>query len=340
MVMRTHRADRLTTVVVGGGGFIGSHLVRLLVARGKRKVIVVGRSSAPRFPLPPEVDYIQGDAGDVALNSRLFENCDEIVDLAYATVPKTSFEDPVHDVLANLPASVSLLRQASRYKLRRVLLVSSGGTVYGDAEYLPIDESHPTNPVSPYGITKLTLEKYAQMFHRLEGLPVVIVRPGNPFGPNQFGNLGQGFIGAAIFATLARQPVSVFGERGTVRDYVFIDDVAEGLLAALDQGVMGETYNIGTGIGLDNRAVLDALDTVVRPSGYSVEIAACPRRPFDVAANVLSPARITYVTGWRPHTNFIDGLGQTWSWALRHRPEEIESTQATSAEDARSRGSH
>lgn len=338
--MATPLAGSLTSVVVGGGGFIGSHFVRLLVARGNRKVIVVGRSPAPRFPLPSEVDYIQGDAGGVALNSRLLERCDEVVDLAYATVPKTSFEDPVHDVLANLPASVSLLRQASRCKLRRVLLVSSGGTVYGDAEYLPIDESHPTNPVSPYGITKLTLEKYAQMFHRLEGLPVVVVRPGNPFGPNQLGNLGQGFIGAATFATLARRPVSVFGERGTVRDYVFIDDLAEGLLAALEQGIVGETYNIGTGIGLDNRAVLDALDAVVRPSGYSVEIEVRPRRPFDVAANVLNPARMTYVTGWRPQTSFIDGLGQTWSWALRHRSDEIALTQATNVQRVRARGRH
>lgn len=312
-----NRSDtRLTTLIVGGGGFIGSHFARHLIARGARNVIVAGRSRAPRFPLPDGATYVQGDAGDVSFIGSLIEQCDEVVDLAYGTVPKTSFDDPVHDVLANLPASVALLRESCRRKIRRFVLVSSGGTVYGNAAYLPIDESHPTNPVSPYGITKLALEKYALMFHRLEGLPAVIVRPGNPYGPNQLGNLGQGFVGAAMFATLRRQPVSVFGERGTIRDYVFVEDLAEGLLAALDHGQVGETYNIGTGIGLDNRAVLDVLDAVARPSGYLVEVEVRPHRPFDVAANVLSPARLTYISGWRPQTDFEAGLSRTWSWAL------------------------
>src|SRR5690606_36441288 len=148
------------------------------------------------------VCYMPGNVEDVAFMNGLLEGCDELVDLAYATVPKTSFDDPVHDVLVNLPATVSLLRQAANFSLKRVLLVSSGGTVYGNAAYLPIDEAHPTNPVSPYGITKLAAEKYALLFHRLEGLPVVIARPSNPYGPNQMGNLGQGFIAAAMLATL------------------------------------------------------------------------------------------------------------------------------------------
>lgn len=308
---------RLTTLVVGGGGFIGSHFARLIMTQGARNVIVVGRSAAPRLPLPDGVTYLQGDAGDASFMGTLLDQCDEVVDLAYATVPKTSFEDPVHDVLVNLPASVALLREAARRELRRFVLVSSGGTVYGNASYLPIDESHPTNPVSPYGITKLALEKYALMFHMLEGLPTVIVRPGNPYGPNQLGNLGQGFVGAAMFATLRREPVSVFGERGTIRDYIYIDDLAEGLVAALVHGHVGATYNIGTGIGLDNRSVIDVLDSVARPSGYSVAIDVRPSRPFDVVANVLSPARLTYVSGWRPRTDLDAGLARTWGWALR-----------------------
>ncbi len=304
------------TLIVGGGGFIGSHLAHQLVKRGGREVTVVGRSAKPRFPLPESVSYVQGDVGEIAFIGRLLDNCDEVVDLAYATVPKTSFDDPVHDVLVNLPSSVVLLRQASQRKLRRVLLVSSGGTVYGNAAYLPIDEMHPTNPVSPYGITKLALEKYALMFHRLEGLPVVIVRPGNPYGPNQLGNLGQGFVGAALFAVLQRQPVRIFGERGTVRDYVFIDDLVAGISSALEHGNIGETYNIGTGIGLDNRDVLNILDKVARPAGYDVDIEIQPSRSFDVAANVLSSARLTYVSGWRPQTDFDAGIAKTWAWAM------------------------
>jgi UDP-glucose 4-epimerase len=238
-----------------------------------------------------------------------------VVDLAYATVPKTSFDDPVHDVLVNLPSSVVLLRQASQRRLRRLVLVSSGGTVYGNAAYLPIDETHPTNPVSPYGITKLALEKYALMFHRLEGLPIVIARPGNPYGPNQLSNLGQGFVGTALYSILQRQPVCVFGERGTVRDYVYIEDLVAGLSAALNHGNVGETYNIGTGIGYDNRSVLDEIDSIVRADGYSVQCEHRPFRAFDVAENVLSSARLTYLSGWRPQVDLHTGLEATWQWA-------------------------
>ena len=307
---------RLTTLVVGGGGFIGSHFVKLATEHGGRDVIVLGRSSKPRFSLPPGACYVQGDAGDIRLIRELLAKSDEVVDLAYATVPKTSFDDPVNDVLVNLPASVALLQEAAKHKLKCFVMVSSGGTVYGNAQYLPLDEAHPTNPMSPYGITKLALEKYAILYHHLQGVPSIVVRPGNPFGPKQLGNLGQGFIGAAIYASLRRNPVIIFGERGTIRDYVFVEDLAEGLLAVLDSGEVGETYNIGTGVGHDNRAVLDVLSNLVRNDGYSVEVEVRPLRPFDVAANVLSPARLTFISGWRPKIDFADGMRRTWEWAL------------------------
>ena len=239
---------------------------------------------------------------------------DEVIDLAYATVPKTSFDDPVHDILSNLPVTVNLLQQASTRKLRRFLLVSSGGTVYGNAHQLPINENHPNNPVSPYGITKLATEKYALMFHRLAGLPIVIARPSNPYGPNQFGNLAQGFIGAAMYAIAKKQAVALFGERGTVRDYIHIEDLCRGLLAALNSGMPGDIFNIGTGVGHDNRAVLDLLSTIVQSDGYAVEVEHHPERYFDVAENVLSAARLTYVSGWRASTTLENGLRDTWGW--------------------------
>jgi UDP-glucose 4-epimerase len=308
--------ERLTTLVVGGGGFIGSHFVKLASESGGRNVVVLGRSSKPRFSLPADVTYVQGNGTDVQLISGLFSKCDEVVDLAYATVPKTSFDDPVNDVLINLPASVAMLQEATRHKLKCFLLVSSGGTVYGNSEYLPIDEAHPTEPVSPYGISKLALEKYALMYHKVQGVPTIIVRPANPYGPNQLGNLGQGFVGAAMFASMRKRPVSIFGERGTIRDYVYVGDLAEGLLAVLNSGRAGDTYNIGTGIGHDNRIVLEMLSDVVRRTGYEVDVEVLPPRPFDVVANVLSSARLTCVSGWKPKTEFSEGLARTWTWAL------------------------
>jgi len=315
--LSTRPADKLRTLVVGGAGFIGSHLVRLLSESGRREIVVLARSPTPRFALPERVRYVAGNAGDSQLLPSLLANCDEVVDLAYASVPKTSFDDPVKDVLDNLPASVTLLQQCAHFPIKRLLLVSSGGTVYGNACSLPIDESHPTNPVSPYGITKLALEKYALMFHRLAGLPVVIVRPGNPYGPNQLGQLSQGFIGAALHAVLKRQDVAMFGQRGTVRDYLYIDDLARALLAALEHGEVGQIYNVGSGIGHDNLAVLEMLAEIVRNDGYVVKWRIHPDRHFDVAANVLNAARLTAISEWQPQIDLSRGLAMTWSWARR-----------------------
>ena len=301
-------------LVVGGGGFIGSHTVRSLIESGREDILVVGRSERPRFPLPAEVRYLRGDAEDAAFLEPILAECDEVLDLAYATVPKTSFDDPVHDVLVNLPATVTLLKLCSRRSLRRLVLVSSGGTVYGNADYLPIDESHPTNPVSPYGITKLASEKYALLFHRLAGLPVVIARPGNAYGPGQSGDPAQGFVGTAMFAAMNRVPVHLFGERGTTRDYVYVEDVASGLLAALEHGRPGEAYNIGTGVGLDNQDVLDILERTSSPEVAKIEVVREPPRPFDVLKNVLSSARLTDISGWRPEVEAPEGFHRTWHW--------------------------
>lgn len=307
------------TLVVGGAGFIGSHLTQLLARMGGRQITVLGRSAAPRFPLPENVGYIKGNVGDIEILVPLLEDCDEVIDLAYASVPKTSFDDPTNDVLENLPPSVTLLRQCVKHGVKRVLLVSSGGTVYGNPHYLPIDEGHPTDPISPYGITKLALEKYAQFFNRIEGLPVVIVRPGNPYGPNQLGMLQQGFIGASIDAVLNNKTINVFGKRGTVRDYIFIDDLSRGLVAALMSGETGKIYNIGTGIGYDNLAVLHILNEIVSKDGLAVNWYNEPQRSYDVTENVLSAARLTHVSGWRPEADLRRGLQLSWEWARKLR---------------------
>lgn len=305
------------TLVVGGGGFIGSHLVLKLLESGRKDIWVVGRSAEPRFLLPKAVRYISGDISNESFIRSILQGCDEVIDLAYSTVPKTSFEDPVHDVLANLPSSVTLIKVASEFNLRRFVLVSSGGTVYGNAAYLPIDEFHLTNPVSPYGITKLAIEKYALMFNHLSSLPVIIVRPGNPYGPNQLGNLGQGFIASAIFSILNNKQVNIFGESGTVRDYIYIDDLTNGLVAALDKGKVGDVYNVGTGIGLDNRDVLDAIIKISDRSKFPLNLVIQQERPFDVAENVLSSAKLTYISGWKPQTSIVAGLEKTWLWAIQ-----------------------
>lgn len=311
------RTNSCKTLIVGGGGFIGSRLVVVMAQDPDREIWVLGRSETPRLPLPSQVRYIQGDAGDRQLLSSLLSECEEVIDLAYGTVPKSSYDEPVQDVLLNLPPSVNLIQEAAQHHLRRFILVSSGGTVYGPAIRLPIDELHPTDPISPYGITKLALEKYALMFHRLGGLPAVIVRPANPYGPSQQGGRGQGLIGTAIHAILENAPINVFGQ-GTIRDYLYIDDVAEAIVAALNHGQPGEIYNVGSGVGIDNLAVIKRLTALADAAGYAVSIRDLPARGFDVPANVLDSTKLRKICGWVPRFDFDSALEWTWQEICRH----------------------
>ena len=306
---------RMRACVIGGAGFIGTQVTRQLLAAG-RDVVVLGRRARQDAALPAGAAYVSGDYGDRAVVKNVLRDVTEVIDLAYATVPQTSFADPIYDILANLPASVQLLQEAAAAKVGKLVLVSSGGTVYGNAQALPITEEHPTFPISPYGITKLTIEKYAGMFHRVADLPVAIARPGNAYGEGQRAFAGQGFIATAVHSIMRGETIRVFGAEGTVRDYVHVSDVASGILAVLDHGQPGQAYNIGTGVGRSNLEVLRDLEPHAARAGHSIRTEQLPARRFDVPANVLDTRKLSAISGWRPQVGFAAGLERVWHAAL------------------------
>jgi len=309
----------MTTCVIGGAGFIGRAVVDALLAAGGRRVLVLGREPAPTFPLPAGARYLQNSVGEEGSVLReAFSVADEIIDLAYATVPGTSFQDPINDILVNLPEAVRLFELASEFALRKFVWVSSGGTVYGRTRAGRIAESHPTQPLSPYGITKLAIEKYAHMYFESRGLPIVCVRPSNAFGPGQRVYAGQGFVATAIASVLDGREITLFGEHGTVRDYLHVADMARGIVAALEHGQAGEVYNIGSEVGLSNRQVLEALAPLAAAAGLAPRVRAAESRPFDVPTNVLDCGRLRAVSGWRPGRTFTEGLADTWAWYVAH----------------------
>ena len=272
-----------------------------------------------RHPLPDNCRYVSTDCRNgQALNSILLPHSD-VVDLAYATVPKTSFEDPLFDISSNLQPSVTLLQQASRAGIHRLVIVSSGGAVYGPAETLPISERHRTMPVRPYGITKLAVDCYAMMYHHTCGLPVTIVRPGNAYGEDQPSASGQGFIRAAIDAILNGDEINVYGERGTVRDYVHVADVASGIACGLSSGRPGVVYNIGTGIGTSNLDIISLLRPLAQDAGFDVRFQTQAPRSYDVEENVLDASLLAAHCGWAPTVSLKDGVEQMWKSALSRK---------------------
>lgn len=302
----------INTLIIGGAGFIGAHLNSQLISTG-RQVTVLGRRETPRYELPLGVRYVAGDFGEHDLISRLLDTHDEVIQLAYATVPNTSFENPLADLLQNLPPSVQLFSEAAARGIKLVL-VSSGGTVYGEATRLPISEDHFTKPISPYGVTKVTLENYANLYAATHGLKFVCVRPANAYGVGQRPFFGQGFIATAIASAMRGMPIKIFGPHGTVRDYLYASDLASGIVSALVQGHLSETYNLGSGVGLSNLEVIEAIRSLMCEIGYGVSLAVLPERAFDVKANVLDSTKLQRQTGWKPQVNFQDGLRRTREW--------------------------
>lgn len=302
----------LLTCVIGGTGFIGSAVVRELLAQGRR-VLVLGRQEVPQHALPVGVEYVVNDDSADLLRA-VMHRADEVIDLAYATVPQTSFQDPVNDILINVPATVRLFELAAEASLRKFVWISSGGTVYGRSRNAFQDEEHATNPISPYGITKLAIEKYAHLFYETRDLPITCVRPSNAFGEGQRAFSGQGFIATAIASILTGETISLFGESGTVRDYLHVQDMARGIVAALFYGHAGEVYNVGSGQGLSNRQVLDAMSPLASSAGVAIHVRVLPERAFDVPLNVLDSRKLTTHTGWQPALQFSEALLRTWQW--------------------------
>ena len=172
------------------------------------------------------------------------------------------------------------------------MLVSSGGTVYGEANELPVPETHPTKPISPYGVTKLTLENYAYLYAATHGLKFVCVRPTNAYGVGQRPFGGQGFIATALASTMHGQAIKIFGQNGTVRDYIYVSDLASGIVSALEKGCLSETYNLGSGVGLSNMDVINAIFPLMKAIGCDICVENLPERTFDVEANVLDSTKL------------------------------------------------
>ena len=299
-------------LVIGGAGFIGSHLIDALLLAG-RKVTVLSRRQRPVNTDFSDYEYIQGDFTDLNLLRRLLDAHQEVIHLAYATVPNTSFANPLADLLQNLPPAIQLFSEAASRGCR-LIYVSSGGTVYGEASALPISEQHSTNPISPYGVTKLTLEKYANLYSVTHGLQVICVRPANAYGERQPPFSGQGFISSAMGSIIKGNNVKIFGKSGTIRDYLYVRDIADGIVAILMHGRMGETYNMGSGIGRSNLDVLEAIKPLMLDIRYQTNVEHLPERIFDVANNILDSSKLTKDTDWLPKTDFQQGLLITRDW--------------------------
>ena len=304
--------DKLA-VVFGGAGFLGSHLTEALLAQG-RSVRVFDRENVDLRNL----DGVSGDwqfqGGDFVSEAdqrQAIDGAHTLFHLISTTIPATSNQDPVFDVETNMLSSVRLLDLARDHGVSRVVFVSSGGTVYGRPTKLPVAETHPTEPLVSYGVIKLAIEKYLALYSHLHGLSFRVLRLSNPYGPRQNAKVAQGAASVFLARVHAGMPLQIWGDGSVVRDYIYVADAVEGILAADSGQERAGIFNIGSGIGT---SLNDLVAEIRQVAGREFAVEYLPGRPFDVSASVLDISRARDELGWKPRVTLRDGLMKTWDW--------------------------
>ena len=305
----------MPSLVTGGAGFIGSHLVDALVERGEEVVILddlsTGRRENLTIALEHGAELVEGDVTDPATVSELVEGRrpGAIFQLAAQIDVRVSVSDPVFDLGVNVGGTINLLEAARRAEVGRFVLASTGGAIYGEGSDrdLPLDETAECLPDAPYGQSKYAAEGYLSLYERLYGLSTAALRLGNVYGPRQ-DPLGEAGV-VAIFcgALLEGRTPKVFGDGDQTRDYVYVADIVEAMLAAGDSSVVG-TFNIGTGV---ETSVLELGGMIADACDRPFEPEMAPPRPGEVQRIAIASSLATDELGWTAGTALPDGLVQT-----------------------------
>jgi UDP-glucose 4-epimerase len=294
-------------VVLGGTGFVGSAIARELIDEGYR-VSVAARTEPKSLPAwLAKATFIRLEASDALSYSEVLEGASHVVYSLAGLLPQESNLFPLRDVAETLRPLIGLLEALRSRPDTSMVFLSSGGTIYGNPRVLPVSEDHPTNPITSYGILKLTAEKYIGMYREIYGVKARILRIANAYGPLQPVGRAQGVVGEFIASVMKGSPVRIFGTGRSVRDYIHVDDVALAVAAALKSDGP-HILNVGTGVGTSLLQIHQMLQEIV---GRRIEIDFFESRGFDVESIVLDAAAYQALTGLTP-VELRTGLHQTW----------------------------
>lgn len=294
--------------MTGGAGFIGSNLVDALLQAGNTVCAVDDLSRGRREQLNPQAEFVQLDVTDAALLEVVGRQRPHVVfHLAAQIDVRNSVSDPVKDADANVVGTVNVLHACAEAGVRRLVLASSGGAIYGDTDVIPTPEEHPAVPASPYGTSKLCAEEYGRMFERMRGLEFVAMRYANVYGPRQDPHGEAGVVAIFSERLLRQQPATLNGDGKQTRDYVYVDDVVDANLRAAAAPRTG-TFNIGTGVETDVNQLWARLRTL---SGSTIEAEHGPAKPGEQARSCLDVTCARAQLGWQPAVDLDEGLQRT-----------------------------
>ena len=297
----------MRAVVTGGAGFIGSHVVEALLARGDEVHVLDNLSTGSREKLPQGAELHVGDIRSDAPAAVERARPDVVFHLAAQADVGTSVQRPDFDAGVNVVGTVRVL-EAARGAGAKIVFSSTGGAIYGECDG-PAAEDAPRRPISPYGISKLAGEEYLAGWNRLYGTRHVALRFANAYGPRQEPSLEGGVVSIFLERLAAGEPGTIFGDGGQTRDFVYVGDIVRAVLLAVEHE--GGVLNVGTGV---ETSVLDLHRLCAKVAGVEAEPKLTDARPGDVLRSVIDPSRAGRELAWRPERTLEEGLRATWDW--------------------------
>lgn len=306
-------------MLIGGNGFIGSHLADALLSHSIAVRIFDKQPELFRNPLR-EIEYFFGDITNFSALKETVNGCDTIVYLVHSFVPTSVLNKTGTEFCDSVNHFIKLLHCLEKSTIERIVYFSSGGAVYGNPQYVPVPEHHPLDPVSPYGVAKVTMEKYLQMFCRLNGKQYLIIRPSNPYGPRQNFKGNQGVIPIFMDKILNNRPVILWGCDSICKDYIFVKDLARATLELLLGDIVNHVFNIGMGAGTSLKELIALIEII---TGEKATITMKQPVATDVTNIILDCTKYRSTTGSDAcTTNLQDGMRETYRWLLNEQQAE------------------
>jgi len=302
-----------TCLITGGGGFLGSHLAEKLLKKDyKVRILELPQKEYPNLTsVIDKIELIKGDFTNSSIVQSVVKDIDFVFHLASTVLPQDSMENFAFDIESNVIGSIQLFEACRKQKIKKIIFSSSGGTVYGIPQNLPIPETHPTYPICSYGITKLTIEKYLNLYHHLYNLDYIVLRSSNFYGGRRESFRRQGAIDVFLHKVKHKEPIVIWGDGKIIRDYIYIEDAVEAFILSCEKETKNKIFNIGDGKGTSLNELLVLIKEV---TGEEFEIRYEQCRPFDVPANILDIERAKTELGWEPKVSLRDGISKVWQY--------------------------
>jgi UDP-glucose 4-epimerase len=305
----------MNCLILGGAGFIGSHLVDALVSRGHAvRVFDLPNVSTQNLQQSlGSIDIINGDFENISDVSPTLVGMDVVVHLVSTTMPAPSNLNPVYDVETNVIGTIKMLDEATKKGVKKIIFASSGGTVYGIPQTFPIPETHPTNPICSHGIGKLAIEKYLGLYHHLHDLDYTILRFGNPYGPRQRTIGVQGAVAVFLGHILHDEQITIWGDGSVARDFFYIEDLVSALVRVIESDSRSKVYNIANG---KSESLKDILAVIQDVTGKIPRVNYQPPRKLDVPVSCLDISKAVKELDWAPRFGLKQGITKTWNWLI------------------------